>query len=110
MAESAEHLYYVDLVDELRGELPLRDVERRVTELAVDLCQIRLILLHARSEPDAAAQHFAQLDCAEVRCHEDHASRQIHFAVVIESVCGLIKNYQQELPQRVVRFLDFIEE
>src|SRR5207244_6008058 len=34
----------------------------------------------------------------------------IHFAVVTESECGLVKNSQQELPQRVVRFLDFIEE
>src|SRR5947199_308426 len=72
-----------------------------------------------RSVPSRSRNSFASevhlninflSDCAEVRCHEDHASRQIHFAVVTESECGLVKNSQQELPQRVVRFLDFIEE
>src|SRR5438552_13988898 len=47
LAQRAEDHDFVDSVHEFRRELPLRDVERRVVELAIDLCQIRLILLYA---------------------------------------------------------------
>src|SRR5262249_27723396 len=90
--------------------LALRHIQSREIHLLVDVRQIRFVLPHTGSKTDPAVQHLAHLVSAEIGGHEDHTTGEVDLAIVAERESCLIENSQQQLPQRVVRFFDFIEQ
>ncbi len=103
-----EHHHFVDPVHELRREFPLGRFRRRLLDFLV---QPRLRFRpHRRRKSHSARHQLGDFPAAQVRRHENHRLRQIHAPVVAQRQRGLVQNSQQQLPQRVGRFFDFVEE
>ena len=98
---------FVDAVHELRRELAPRRFDRGAIDLVVE-CSVHLSGF--RRETQAAVHQVAHLAGAQVRGHDDDALRQIHAAVVAQRQRGLVQNAEQQLPERVGRLLDFVEQ
>ena len=57
----------------------------------------------------AAGHQFGDFAAAEIRGQENDGLRKIHAAIVAERQGGLIQHAEQQLPQRVAGFFDFVE-
>src|SRR5262249_17067211 len=55
-------------------------------------------------------QHLAHLNSAEVGGHENHATGQIDFSVVAKCESRFVENAQQQLPQGIIGFFNFVEQ
>ena len=105
--ERAEDDHLVDAVQELRRELALRRLARHTVDLPVE----RLVVLRPACRESQAARHeLVNLRRAQVGGHEDHGAGQVHPAIVAERQGGLVQDAEEELPERVARLLDLVEE
>ena len=109
LLETAEHDYFVDAVHELRRELALCGLGGSAIDLLVDVV-FQHPLAARGCETYRAGDELAHLFRAEIRRQEYHAPREINFSVVAQRQRSLVKYAQQQLPQRVGRFLDLIEQ
>ena len=66
--------------------------------------------LHFGRKSHSARHQLGDFAAAQIRRHENHRLRQIHAAVVAQRQRRLVQNSQQQLPQRVGRFLDFVKQ
>ena len=107
MPQRMKHHHLVQPVHELRRKLLLRRFLRRSLHFHVQSVFHLVLRLH---EAHAAGHQFRDLSAAQVRRQENHGLRQIHAPVVSQRQRRLIQNSQQQLPQRVRRLLDFIEQ
>ncbi len=103
-----KHDRLVDAVHELRREFPLGCFRRRVLDLLVQTFLVFRALLRRKTQP--AIHQLGDFHAAQVRGHENHGLRQVHSAVVAQRQRGLIQNAQQQLPQRVAGFFDFVKQ
>src|SRR6185295_4109238 len=61
-------------------------------------------------ETQAGFHHRIHFPRADVACHEDHRSGEVHFAVVTEGQRSLIENAQHQVPDCIACLFDFVEE
>ena len=106
-AQGLEHDGLVDTVHELGRELAASGFDGG----AVDLVVQGGVDLHALwGEAEAAVDQVAHLGGPQVRGHDDDALREVDAAVVAEGQSGFVQNAEQQLPQGVGSFFDFVEQ
>src|SRR5215470_978974 len=67
----------------------------------------RLVLWLDKTHP--AFHQLGDLSAAEVRSEKNDRFRQVHLAIVAERQRSLVQHTQQQLPQSVAGFLNFVE-
>ena len=61
-------------------------------------------------KPSFGSSGSTHLGRAQIAGHEDHGAREIDLAVVAQRQRRLVQNAEQQVPQRVARLLDFVEQ
>ena len=97
-------IYYYTKVN---GRPPAEADMQRAVDLVI---RGRVDLSGLLREAQAAIHHVAHLSRPQVRGHDDDALRKIHAAVVAQSQRSFVQNAQQQLPERVGGFFDFVEQ
>src|SRR6185295_18041665 len=106
----AEHNNLIDTAHELGRELTSRGFHGRPIDFLVDFRVLRILYAFAGRETDAAGNQFGHFTGAEVRSHDYHALRKVHAAIVTERQRRLVQDAEQQLPQRVRSFFNFVEQ
>src|SRR5579864_6836002 len=106
-SQRLEHHRLVDAVHKLRRELAPRRFHRCPLNLVIER---GIDLNHLGSESKPTIHQVRHLPCAQVRSHDDDALRQIHPPVISQRQRGLVQDPQQQLPQRIRSFLDFVKQ
>ena len=77
----------------------------------VHYARVTLRVRRRRRRSPASGLMIAPISAApRLLRHEDHAREEIHFAVVAQRQRGLVQNPEQQVPQRVRRLFDFVEQ
>ena len=71
--------------------------------------QLIVLIRPVGGEAQAPGHQVHHLMRAKVRGQEDHAARKIHAPIVAERQRAFIEDAEQELPERVGGFLDFVK-
>src|SRR5579859_954213 len=106
-AQRMKDHYLVEPVHELGRKFPLRRFRRSALDFLFEPRR-RICRVHG-SEPEFAGHQLGYLRAAQVGREKNHRLRQVDAPVVAQSQRGLVENAQKQLPQRIRRFLDFVE-
>ncbi len=74
------------------------------------LVEVGLGLVVGLDEAVAAVHQFGDFTRAQIGGHEDDGLREIHAAVVAKGERGLVQHAEEQLPEGVAGFFDFVEE
>src|SRR6266853_4737553 len=102
-----KHDHLVQTVHELRRELPSCCLHRSPLHL---LMQSGCGLVLRLDESHPSVHQIGDLAASQVRGQEDHCLRQIHSPVIAQRQRCFIEHSEQQLPQRVAGFLNFVKQ
>ena len=107
IAQAAEDHHLINAVHEFRRKLAPRRFQRRAINL---LIYLRIHDTRFRGKANATRKHLAHFACAKVGGHNHDGARKIYAAVVAQCERRFIQNAEQQLPQRIAGFFNFIKE
>jgi hypothetical protein len=98
---------FVEAVHEFGGELAACGFDGGAFDFFVEVC---FGFVFGLDEAVAATHEFGDFATAQVGGHEDNGLRKIDAAIVAESQGGFIEHAEEQLPEGVAGFFDFVEE
>src|ERR1700751_2550236 len=102
-----EDHYLVQAVYKFRRELATSGLDLSAFNLLIEVGPRFVIGL---DEAVAARHQFGDFATPQVGGHKDDGLREVYAAIIAKGQCGLVQHAEEQLPQGVAGFFDFVKE